>query len=380
MVEVSPKEETYRVLSSYVGWFSILFSMPVWLAVLRLFVKSRRGTAAMSSKSNLMFLMIVAISSNSLYTLTSVLFTDIYEIKGNEYHMTTSCKVEGAIIQIALQSNAVSLLCITYEMYSALKLTNTFEDASIRFKRYLNALVFSLIIVLIYLGAVRIELDGRNFATGFSPSMNSDNYLKVPYSFCWIFFDMPHLYIVAYAPIITSILLSVVLLLKMRIVMLQRASDDVELKNRFMRIHRKLRGFPLITLVWWLPMLLYWLFAKGKHDANRGPFPIWIIMLHITFPSFVAAQSAVAYCTNDKIQSEVSIMFNELFCNCLQDRGRGSVVEERYNSGDLNVFKAPFLEEGDSDGSDIYLESNLDKDEDGRIYFQREDSNGETRS
>ena len=85
--------------------------MPVWLAVLRLFVKSRRGTAAMSSKSNLMFLIIVAISSNSLYTLTSVLFTDIYEIKGNEYHMTTSCKVEGAIIQIALQSNAVSLLC-----------------------------------------------------------------------------------------------------------------------------------------------------------------------------------------------------------------------------------------------------------------------------
>ena len=53
---------------------------------------------------------------------------------------------------------------------------------------------------------------------------------------------MPQLYIVAYFPIITGISLSVVLLFKMRIVMLQRASDDVELKNRFMRIH-KLRGF-----------------------------------------------------------------------------------------------------------------------------------------
>ena len=147
-------------------------------------------------------------------------------------------------------------------------------------------LAFSLIIVLIYLGLFEIPLDGRNLATGFSPSMNSDNYLKVPYSFCWIFFDMPQLYIVAYFPIITSISLSVVLLLKMRIVMLQRASDDVELKNRFMRIHSKLRGFPLITLVWWLPMLLYWLFAMGKHDPTQGPFPIWIIMLHITFPSF----------------------------------------------------------------------------------------------
>ena len=55
---------------------------------------------------------------------------------------------------------------ITYEMYSALKLTNTFEDASIRFKRYLYALVFSLIIVLIYLGAVRIELDGHDGRNG----------------------------------------------------------------------------------------------------------------------------------------------------------------------------------------------------------------------
>ena len=73
-------------------------------------------------------------------------------------------------------------------------------------------------------------------------------------------------------------------------------------------------------------------------------------------------------------------MCNELFCSCLQARGRGSVVEERSNSGGLNVFKAPFLEEEDSDGSDIYLETNFDKDEDGRIYFQSEDSNGETRS
>lgn len=375
MAEVLPKEESYRQLSRYVGWFSILFSMPVWLAVLRLFVKSRRDATAMSSKSNLMFLMIVAISSNGLYTLSSILFNDIYEIKGNEYHMTTSCKVEGAIIQVSLQSNAVSLLCITYELYSALKLTNASEDASIRFKRYIKAMAFSLISVLTYLVIVRIP--GHNLATGFSPSMNSDNYLKVPYSFCWIFFDMPQLYIVAYFPIITGISLSVLLLFKMRIVMLQRASDDVELKNRFMRIHSKLRGFPLITLVWWLPMLLYWLFAMGKHpDPTQGPFPIGIIMLHITFPSFVFAQSAVAYCTNDKIQSEVSIMCNELFCSCLQARGRGSVVEERSNSGGLNVFKAPFLEEGDSDGSDIYLETNFDKDEDGRIYFQSEDSNG----
>ena len=65
--------------------------------------------------------------------------------------MTTSCKVEGAIIQVSLQSNAVSLLCITYELYSALKLTNASEDASIRFKRYIKAMAFSLISVLTYL-------------------------------------------------------------------------------------------------------------------------------------------------------------------------------------------------------------------------------------
>ena len=376
MAEVSPKKETYRALSAYVGWFSILFSLPVWLAVLRLFVKSRRGTTEMSSKSNLMFLMVVAISSNGLYTLSTVLFTDIYEMKGNEYHMTTSCKVEGAITQIALQSNAVSLLCITYEMYSALKLTNASQDASVRFKKYLQTLGLSLIVVLSYLLIVRTDSEGHDGATGFSPSMNSCNYLKEPYSFCWIFFDMPQLYLVAYFPIITGILLSVVLLFKMRIVMLQRASDDVELKNRFMRIHRKLRGFPLVTLVWWLPMLLYWLFAKSRNqDPTRGPFPIWIIVLHITFPSFIFAQSVVAYCTNDKIQSEVSIMCNELFCSCLQVRGRGSVVEERSDSDGLNEFKARFLEGEDSDGSDAYLDSNFDEDEGGTVYFQREGSN-----
>ena len=93
-------------------------------------------------------------------------------------------------------------------------------------------------------------------------------------------------------------------------------------------------------------MLLYWLFAKGRNqDPTRGPFPIWIIMLHITFPSFIFAQSVVAYCTNDKIQSEVSIMCNELFCSCLQVRGRGSVVEERSDSDGLNEFKARFWRE-----------------------------------
>ena len=98
-------------------------------------------------------------------------------------------------------------------------------------RKYLQTLGLSLIVVLSYLLIVRIDSKGHDGATGFSPSMNSGNYLKVPYSFCWIFFDMPQLYLVAYFPIITGILLSVVLLFKMRIVMLQRASDD-ELKKK----------------------------------------------------------------------------------------------------------------------------------------------------
>ena len=143
-------------LSAIVGIICFILSLPVCFAVTRLYYKSLNNNifrSTITNKSNLMFLMAIAIISNGLYTanisfyLTAqIKMVFIPALNKTGYKMTTECKAQGALTQITLQTNVVSLLCITYEVYSTFRQNNKPADAEIRFKRYLQIFVFPVII------------------------------------------------------------------------------------------------------------------------------------------------------------------------------------------------------------------------------------------
>jgi hypothetical protein len=354
-------------LSFVVGICSVILSAPVCIAVTRLYLKSLDNkifNSTATNKSNLMFLMAVAILSNALNSANmSFLFPDLnmnakFDATKNTtvYQMNIACKVQGALTQSTLQTNVVSLMCITYEVYSTFNTDKI--TAEKRFKRYLQVLFFPLLLVLFYLVIIT---DGTKEmgATGFSPSMAKANYGKEEFSFCWIFYTELRLYIAAYTPLLISICLTGYTLLKIRKLMLTRANEDVTLRNRFMRIFRKLVAFPLVTFMCWLPVITYWLLALSKGPEPRNEFYKFLdVMIHIIFPAFVLIQSIVAYCCNDKIKNEVLFVCKGFCCICslcCKDRNRRNTsitnrsnVDVLTNSGKLET---PFIDTSHSESS-----------------------------
>ena len=396
-LKIDHEEQTtlgLKELSAIVGIICFILSLPVCFAVTRLYYKSLNNNifrSTVTNKSNLMFLMAIAIISNGLYTANiSFLFNStnskmvfIPALNKTGYKMTTECKAQGALTQITLQTNVVSLLCITYEVYSTFSQNNKPADAEIRFKRYLQILFFPLLFVLVYLSMVQSVEDQKygygHETTGFSPSMMKSSYLKTNYSFCWIFFSEEKLYLVAYSPLLIAITLTGYTLLKIRKLMLERASEDVELRNRFMRIFRKLVAFPLVTFICWLPIIFYWILSllnppSTNHTAESQRYPELNIIMHIIFPGFVFIQSAVAYCSNDKIKSEVLVLYKSFCCCCFSffnknNRRNSSIRDSNGIRGTSTAdrLETPFL--GVEEGGNDRRESSFGEEDDDAIHF-----------
>ena len=92
----------------------------------------------------------------------------------------------------------------------------------------------------------------------------------------------------------------------------------------------------------------------------------------LIFPGFVFIQSAVAYCSNDKIKSEVLVLYKSFCCCCFSffnknNRRNSSIRDSNGIRGTSTRLETPFL--GVEEGGNDRRESSFGEEDDDAIHF-----------